>query len=82
VPTQNEPLNTASIEMFLQQVKSADNGRQKEIRLDINQAKNLAHTLGLVMTRLNGNLEELLINNVSSEQEQVVQIQVDGGNTW
>lgn len=82
MPTQNEPLNTASIEMFLQQVKSADNGRQKEIRLDINQAKNLAHTLGLVMTRLNGNLEELLVNNVSSEQEQVVQIQVDGGNTW
>lgn len=82
MPIQNEPLNTASIEMFLQQVKSADNGRQKEIRLDINQAKNLAHTLGLVMTRLNGNLEELLVNNVSSEQEQVVQIQVDGGNTW
>jgi hypothetical protein len=68
--------------MFLQQVKAADNGRQKEIRIDINQAKNLAHTLGLVMTRMNGNLEEIFAKQTNNSEDQVISVQVDGGNTW
>lgn len=78
----NEPLNTAPIEMFLQQVKAADNGRQKEIRIDINQAKNLAHALGLVMTRMNGNFEEIFAKQTNNNEDQVISVQVDGGNTW
>ena len=79
--TQNDPINTASIQQFLQQVKSADAGRQKEIRLDIQQAKNLAFTLGIVMSRLNGDLEKLLSNTQSSTDE-VIQISLDGGGNW
>jgi hypothetical protein len=75
VSTQNEPLNTAPITQFLNQVKSADASRAKDIRIDIQQAKNLAFTLGLVMTRLNGDLEQILAKKNSGDDE-VIQIQI------
>lgn len=77
--TQNEPLNTASITQFLNQVKSADASRAKDIRMDIQQAKNLAFTLGLVMTRLNGDLEQILAKKNSGDDE-VIQIQIGSSN--
>jgi hypothetical protein len=46
VSTQNEPLNTAPIQQFISQVKGADAGHAKEIKLNIQQAKSLAFTLG------------------------------------
>ncbi len=80
--TQNEPLNTAPITQFLNQVKSADASRAKEIRMDIQQAKNLAFTLGLVMTRLNGDLEQILAKK-SSGGDEVIQIQVGSStSSW
>ena len=33
---------------------------QEKLNLNMQQAKNLAFTLGIVMTRLNGDLEEIL----------------------
>ena len=79
--TQNDPLNTISIQQFIQQVKAAENSRSKEIKLEINAAKNLAFTLGIVMARLSGDLENILKKNNSNENE-VIQINMDGGNKW
>jgi hypothetical protein len=79
VSTQNEPLNTTAITQFLNQVKSADAGRAKDIRMDIQQAKALAFTLGLVMTRLNGDLEQILAKKNSGDDE-VIQIQIGSSN--
>jgi hypothetical protein len=76
-----EPLNTAPIQQFLSQVKGADASNQREIRIDIQTAKRLAFTIGEVMTRLNGNLEELLIKQASKE-DQVIEVKLDGGNGW
>ena len=78
---QNDPINTAPLQQFLQQVKSADASRQKEIRMDIQQAKNLAFTLGIVMARLNGDLEKLLVNSQSNSDE-IIQINLDAGSNW
>ena len=39
--TQNEPLNTAPIQQFISQVKSADASQVKEVKLNIQQAKRL-----------------------------------------
>ena len=75
-----EPINTASIQQFIQQVKSAENSRAKDVKLDINQAKNLAFTLGIVMSRLHGDLEKLITN--SSATEEVIEVQLDGGSNW
>lgn len=77
----NEPLNTMAIQQFLQQVKAADASNSREVKIDIQNAKRLAFTLGEVMARLNGNLEELLIKQ-SNTDEEVIQITMDGGTGW
>ena len=66
-----EPLNTSSIQQFIQQVKSAESSRARELRLDINTAKNLAFTLGIVMARLNGDLEKFVKENPSGNIEDI-----------
>jgi hypothetical protein len=80
VPT-IEPLNTIPVQQFLQQVKAAENSKQREIRLTIDQAKNLAFTLGIVMSRLHGDLEKLVVDSKSTEEE-VIEVQMDGGSSW
>lgn len=77
---QNEPLNTIPIQQFLKQVKSADASNSKEVKLDIVTAKNLAFTLGIVMTRLSEDLEKLIVKN--DTQQETIEVQLDGGNKW
>ena len=76
---QNEPINTGPIQQFLKQVKGADAGRAKAVTLDIQQAKSLAFTLGIVLARLNGDLEKIL---VKPQQEETIQVELDGGKGW
>ena len=77
----SEPLNTTPIQQFIQQVKGADASNQREIKVDIQSAKRLAFTLGEVMSRLNGDLEQLLVKQSSGDNE-VIQITMDGGGSW
>ena len=79
--TQNDPLNTAPIQQFISQVKSADAGQAKEVKLNIQQAKRLAFTLGEVMTRLNGDLEKILARK-NSGADDVIQVNMDSGSNW
>ena len=76
-----DSLNTVPLQQFIQQVKQADAGRQKELRLDIQQAKNLAFTLGIVMSRLEGDLEKLVTAAARGDND-VIQINMDGGTGW
>jgi hypothetical protein len=76
-----EPLNTTPIQQFIQQTKNADSSNQPEIKLNIAQAKRLAFTLGEVMTRLNGDLEQLLARK-NSGADDVIKINMDGGGNW
>ena len=79
--TQNEPLNTAPIQQFISQVKSADASQVKEVKLNIQQAKRLAFTLGEVMSRLNGDLEQIIARKNSGDDE-VINVKMDGGTGW
>ena len=72
-----EPLNTLPIQSFINQVKSADSSKSKEVTLTIDQAKTLAFTLGIVMSRLEGDIEKL-ISNISVNEN--IDIRVDGGS--
>jgi|TARA_B100001093_G_C26182157_1_gene740282 hypothetical protein len=81
VSTQNEPLNTAPIQQFISQVKSADASQAKEVKLNIQQAKRLAFTLGEVMSRLNGDLEQILARK-NSGNDEVINVTMDGGTGW
>lgn len=74
------PLNTAPIQQFIQQVKQADSGQAKEVKLTLQQAKGLAFTLGIVMSRLQGDMEKFVKENAS--KEETVEVQMDGGNNW
>lgn len=77
-----EPINTIPIQQFIKQVQTAENSRSREVKLDINQAKNLAFTLGIVMGRLEGDLEKLVKEAVSNKPEEVVEVKLDGGSSW
>jgi hypothetical protein len=71
-------INTAVIQQVLQTIKGAELGNQREVRLDIATAKNLSYTLGLVMTRLAGNYEGLILE--SRKDDTVVKVEMDGGS--
>jgi len=77
----SDPINTIPVQQFISQVKSADASNAKEVKLDIQTAKKLAFTLGEVMTKLNGNLEEILEKKYSREDE-TIKVELDGGNHW
>ena len=76
-----EPLNTAPIQQFIQQVRSADAGKAKEVKLDLQQAKRLAFCLGETMSRLEGDLEKIL-SRQSSGSDDVIEVKMDGGSHW
>jgi len=76
-----EPINTFPIQNFIKQVQSAENSRAREVKLDITQAKNLAFTLGIVMSRLNGDLEKFVKENSGGSMEDII-IQVGGDANW
>ena len=76
-----EPLNTIPLQQFLNAVKAAENSRAREVKLDINTAKNLAFTLGIVMSRLHGDLEKLVAESKDSNDE-VIQVNLDGGSKF
>lgn len=76
-----EPLNTIPLQQFLNAVKAAEQSRAREVKLDIATAKTLAFTLGAVMSRLHGDLE-LLVAQSKTSNDEVIQINLDGGSKF
>lgn len=76
-----EPINTAPLQQFIQQVKQGEASRAKEIRMDMAQAKNLAFTLGVVMARMNGDMEKYIKEQFEKlDSEQVIEVKMDSGS--
>ena len=73
----NEPINTSSLQQFIQQVKGADMSNQKEVRIPIQQAKQLTYALATILARLTGDYEALMSRK--STQQDTVEVKVDGG---
>ena len=76
-----DPINTIPLQQFIQQVKSAESSRSKDVRIPIDQAKNIAFTLGIVMSRLHGDLEKLVVDSKSNTDE-VIEVNIDGGSKF
>lgn len=75
-----DPINTAPILQFIQQVKQAEASRSRDVRLDMTQAKNLAFCLGETMAKLNGDLEKMLDEKLAKLSEnQIIEIAMDPG---
>lgn len=77
---ENDILNTGPIERFIKLVKAADTSNQKEVKIPINEAKNIAFCLGIVLSRLSCKFD-LFFNN-KKDNNDTIQINIDGGNTW
>lgn len=75
----SNPINTIPIQQFIQQVKQAENSKAKEVKLSAEQAKNLAFTLGIVMSRLHGDLEKLVVDHKSNDDIEI-EVRMDGGS--
>ncbi|MBK94026.1 MAG: hypothetical protein CMP33_07620 [Rickettsiales bacterium] len=78
--TDVKPINTIPLQQFIDRVKVADNSNQAEVRMTLVEAKNLAFTIGSVMSRLHGDLEKLV--DKQNNTEEVVSVTVDGGKNW
>jgi hypothetical protein len=76
------PINTLPIEQFIQQVKAAESSNSKEIRIDAVTAKTLAFTLGIIMSRLHGDLEKFVCENSAGNNDEVIKVELNGGFGW
>ena len=75
-----EPINTMPIQQLIQMVKAAEQSKAREVRLDINQAKILALTLGEVMARLHGDLEKIIDSKLEKlNEDQIIEVNMDSG---
>ena len=77
MPT-DEPVNTAPIQQFIQRVKAADPGHQKEVKIDIATAKNLTYSLATILARLAGDYESIITKQ--SKAEDTISVKADGGS--
>lgn len=75
----SDPINTVPLEQFIQQVKTAKQSNAKDVRLTLQQAEMLALTIGQIETRLHGQLERLVADNATRQENEVVSIEMDGG---
>lgn len=69
-------LNTLPIEDFLEKTRIAIKSNQKSLTLTIKEATDLQNSLSIVMTRLSGNLDQMMANNQFPDK---IEIKMDGG---
>ncbi len=74
----SNPINTIPLQQFIQQVKAADLSQQREIKLDIKTAKNLAYCLSEINARLVEDFD-VLFKRLESNTGGVVEVKMDGG---
>jgi hypothetical protein len=73
-----KPLNTIPIEDFLNKARIAVKSNQKQVVLDIKEVQSLHDSLAIVMTRLSGELDQILGSAQSASGP--AQVKMDGGN--
>jgi hypothetical protein len=76
-----KPINTVPIEDFLNKTRIASKSNQKQVVLDIKEAVAIADSLALVMTRMSGELEQIMaaIGSAQPASNAPTQIKMDGG---
>jgi len=69
-------LNTLPIEDFLDKTRVAIKSGQKNVTLTIKEATDLQNSLSVVMTRIAGEMDQIL---ASSSQSGSIEVKMDGG---
>lgn len=70
-------LNTLPIEDFLDKTRIAIKSGQKSVNLSIKEATDLQNSLSVVMTRLSGEIDQILA--AAGNQPTTVEVKMDGG---
>lgn len=70
-------LNTLPIEDFLDKTRIAIKSGQKSVTLTIKEATDLQNSLSVVMTRLSGEMDQLLAS--AGTQQPALEVKMDGG---
>jgi hypothetical protein len=78
----SNPINTIPIQQFVQQVKAADIGNQKEIKLDIKSAKLLAYCLSEINAKLLEDYDKILVELKQNSGGGPIELKMDGGDFW
>ena len=71
-------INTYPLLQFIQQIKGADLAKQKDIRIDILAAKQIAFALAEVLAKLNQDYD-VLLKNLQKNTGDSISVQFDGG---
>lgn len=71
-------INTYPLVSLIQQIKAAELGQQKEIKIDIKTAKQVAFTLAEILAKVNQDYDTLL-KNLQKIKGESVTVQFDGG---
>jgi hypothetical protein len=72
-------INLTPFTQFIQQVRSAESGQIKEIKLSIQQARMLSLALAECMDKLNTDYETMFNELKRSQDTEVVTVAMDGG---
>jgi urease gamma subunit len=76
----NLPTSLPSIERLLQRISVAEKSQQKEIRISIQEARELTSDLALLTTRLGKTVQEINETLKSiKESTQTIDVKFDGG---
>jgi hypothetical protein len=68
-------LNTLPIESFLEKARIAIRSNQKNLTLSIDEVTNLQNSLSVVMTRLTGEMDQI----VAVAGQMPTEVKIDGG---
>ncbi len=76
----NIPNNLASVEKLLQRVSAAEKGNQKEIRITIQEARELTTELALITAKLGKTIQEIhqILAEVKDSTTKI-DVKFDGG---
>ena len=74
----NIPANLASVEKLLQRVNSAEKSNQKEIRITIQEARELTNELALITAKLGKTIHQIL--SEVRESTTKIDVKFDGGS--
>jgi len=76
----NVPVNLATVEKLLQRIAVAERSQQKEVRITIQEARDLTTELSLLTTKLGSTIGEIhaLLKEIKKSSTEV-DVKFDGG---
>jgi hypothetical protein len=75
----SNPINTVPLQQFIQQVKAAELGQQKEIKLDIKSAKLLSLALAEITAKLLEDYDKIIQTLLDKQGDGAISVKMDGG---